>query len=809
MRKLYNKCYTYYNSFRKFPDDLKDLKNIGISKEDYLDAWGNEIRLVNRRGYIDLVSAGRDSKFGTEDDIVFQDVRVVRVAVQDTGPIMNLKKAENQISGRSESFPSKDDFLVRQYFPETFYSSLIQVDKNKKISLVLPDSITNWKAKFFAVSSNGKIGSKTLDITVFQEFFIDINNPLFLTQGDEISLPIVVYNYTKEDLKVKVKIEKEDWFDLLDEEVKSVIVKPNSPGNLYFRIKAKKAGINNLTVLAYGNRFKDAIKKDIEVLPNGFAVFNNNSAYVEKTGNFNFVIPSYAINDSYKVYLYLYPGFSSQVLGGLDKLLTVPYGCFEQTSSINYPNILILRYLRQKNISNPAIEMKAEYYLNIGYQRLLTFEVEGGGFSWFGDKPANKVLTAFGLMEFKDMKDVFFVDEKLIERTKQFLMSNQESDGGWQPDSNYLHAESWGKIQKQRITVTSYILMALLDNDKKIYDQYGEKIKKSLNLLYQNLKNNINEIDNYTLGLMLNVFADARDYERFSNEAIGLIINELEKRAKSRGEEIYWEGTKTLFYGDDLASDIETTSLIGLAMIKLNKFDLALKIVKFLINSKDNRGIWYSTQPTILALKTIINFEEKSNTFSSQPKKVKISINGNENVVNFDKNDLAYKIIDLTSYVRKGENTLRIETDGSILFDLNYNFYLPFDRYVKKVDILDINIRYDRSELSINDKVKVFVEVKNNTNEVLEMVVLDLGVPPGFSVDLSNLKNNPKVKNVENTNRQVIVYFDKIDKNEKINLEYEMISKYPLKVKVLPSKAYEYYNPSKVVISEGKVLEVK
>ncbi|MFN3478680.1 MAG: hypothetical protein ACK4ZM_04890, partial [bacterium] len=112
MRKLYSRCYTYYNSFRKFPDDLKDLKNIGISKEDYLDAWGNEIRLVNRRGYIDLVSAGKDSKFGTEDDIMFRDVRLVEVSVQEVGvqrvfkdsPV-TLKKAEDQIPERSESFP--------------------------------------------------------------------------------------------------------------------------------------------------------------------------------------------------------------------------------------------------------------------------------------------------------------------------------------------------------------------------------------------------------------------------------------------------------------------------------------------------------------------------------------------------------------------------------------------------------------------------------------------------------------------------------------------------------------------------------
>ena len=45
--------------------------------------------------------------------------------------------------------------------------------------------------------------------------------------------------------------------------------------------------------------------------------------------------------------------------------------------------------------------MKAEEYINLGYQRLTTFEVESsGGFSLFGDAPADRMLTAYGLQEF-------------------------------------------------------------------------------------------------------------------------------------------------------------------------------------------------------------------------------------------------------------------------------------------------------------------------------------------------------------------------------------------------------------------------
>src|SRR5262249_10893739 len=79
----------------------------------------------------------------------------------------------------------------------------------------------------------------------------------------------------------------------------------------------------------------------------------------------------------------------------------------------------------------PEVEAKARQYIHLGYQRLLSFEVPGGGFDWFGRPPANRRLTAYGLMEFQDMAKVHDVDAKLIERTRQWLLAQRNTDGSW------------------------------------------------------------------------------------------------------------------------------------------------------------------------------------------------------------------------------------------------------------------------------------------------------------------------------------------------------------------------------------------
>ena len=69
--------------------------------------------------------------------------------------------------------------------------------------------------------------------------------------------------------------------------------------------------------------------------------------------------------------------------------------------------------------------MKAEEYLNAGYQRLLTFERPGGGFDWWGSGEPLIWLSAYGLHEFNDMSKVWPVDRGVIEVVPDGQMKEQ------------------------------------------------------------------------------------------------------------------------------------------------------------------------------------------------------------------------------------------------------------------------------------------------------------------------------------------------------------------------------------------------
>lgn len=93
-----------------------------------------------------------------------------------------------------------------------------------------------------------------------------------------------------------------------------------------FRIRAKQPGVHRFTVFAYGTKFSDAIRRQIEVVPDGKEVRATVNDRLEKTTTASVTIPPSAIPGSAKVLVKIYPGVFSQVVEGLDSVFRMPYG---------------------------------------------------------------------------------------------------------------------------------------------------------------------------------------------------------------------------------------------------------------------------------------------------------------------------------------------------------------------------------------------------------------------------------------------------------------------------------------------------
>ncbi|MBM3500058.1 MAG: hypothetical protein FJX74_15465 [Armatimonadetes bacterium] len=103
------------------------------------------------------------------------------------------------------------------------------------------------------------------------------------------------------------------------------------------------------------------------------------------------------------------------------------------------------------------------------------------------------------------------------------------------------------------------------------------------------------------------------------------------------------------------------------------------------------------------------------------------------------------------------------------------------------------------------------VTIRNNTPARMGMVLVDLGVPPGFEVqsgDLAELVGSKIIEKFSLTGRQVIVYLEELTPGQEVRLQYRLKAKFPIKAKTPESTAYEYYNPDNNGVSQPEELTV-
>jgi hypothetical protein len=220
---------------------------------------------------------------------------------------------------------------LREDFPETmlWQPALITDDKGvAQMAVNFADSITTWRLSASASSRGGALGGVNVPLKVFQDFFVDIDLPVALTQSDEVAFPVAVYNYLKTPQTVRIDLQPEPWFSLIDQGglSRKLDLKPNEVTAVKFRIRANKVGWQPLTLKAHGTKMSDAVKRVVEVVPDGQKVervFNDRlTGRVAQTVD----IPQNAVPDSSKLLVRIYPGVVAQVMEGMEGMLRLPGG---------------------------------------------------------------------------------------------------------------------------------------------------------------------------------------------------------------------------------------------------------------------------------------------------------------------------------------------------------------------------------------------------------------------------------------------------------------------------------------------------
>lgn len=687
----------------------------------------------------------------------------------------------------------------RTDFRQTIYwNPVVQTDANGEAQLEYynSDAITSFKIVAEGIGFNGLIGRAEETYATKKMLAIDFKAPNYMTLNDTVILPITITNESDQTISADFKINLPEHLKLVGSIEKKILVEAKSSiiRNISV-IPIKKGEKIRLSFELQSKEYSDTVNREVAIVSPYFPTEMSLSGSQSQAFEFDL---NNVVEGSLEAEFNIYTDVVGDVMNGIEGMISKPYGCFEQTSSATYPNIMVLQYLKASGKSNPDIESKAMDYIKEGYKRLISYETSEGGFEWFGHTPPHETLTAYGILEFTEMKQLYNgVDQKMIDRTVNWLLGRKDGKGGFKKsDKGY---DSFASSPSD--VANAYIVYALSE----------AKIEASLELEYNSTyKDALHSNDSYKMALLAMASHNLGNQENF---------NVLIKKIKANISEYRFNGlpvqnTITRSYGD--SKTIETTALTLLALMRENQPDdtLIAKGIEYLV-SKRKGGTFGSTQATVMALKVLINYTVQQNQkIISSNEVVELIINGSSIKTKLEINAQGRITLNgLEKHIKEGKQTAKVifntpENSYPYALNLKWDSTLPNS---SEACPMDLKTELASKMHKVGDNVSMTIKVSNTKNEPTGMTIAMIGIPSGTTPQpwqLKKILDENQAAYYEIFDNYLVFYWSEFRENETKILRLDLKADIAGTYKAPASNVYLFYGDEDKIWISGNDLVI-
>jgi len=717
---------------------------------------------------------------------------------------------------------------LRKYFPETLvWRPEVITDKHghAHINFPMADNITAWKMSVLASNEAGEVGIAEKELRSFQPFFLELDPPKILTEGDQISLPVVLRNYTEQAQTVTAEMQPEPWMGILSAAQQSVTIAANGDASSVFSFRAiKSAKAATQRVTARNAVAGDAVERELAVHPNGQEIsFGTSRVLAGAQDSIDLQVPQTAIRGSVDAELRIYPNLTAHVLDAMRGIGATPAGCGEQITSTAYVSLMALQLLKKAaqdkpDTANPraVIVTQARQTLQEAYDQLVDLQNADGGFRYWQKMPSSVALTAYVLRFLNAAQEFIEVDAGVLGRARDYLIAQQTKTGAW----TFLRwdYQKQALVEEEDPNLTAYIARALADAKANPGAKDAEKQKKAEAALKMALDFLEARIDSWSDAYLTGNYAIAA-IASGRNQHIENAQALLTTLAHREGDTTYWnlEANTSPFYGWGQAGRIETTALAVEALTELqarhpapDTADSVSRGLQYLLTHKDRYAMWYSTQATQNVLEALIAAIPVA-AEGSGASEASILVNGRAvRAIHLPnaQDAVGPVTIELADEVTKGANKIEVVRPGgaaAMNAAVITSYYLPWAESEATAQenfktgekrALRLKVAYDHNDAHVGERVHCNVEAERIGFRGYGMMLAEVGLPPGAEVDRASLdlaEAAPGVSGYEIQPDRVVFYLWPTAGGSSFSFDFRM--RYRIEAMSAPSLVYDYYNP--------------
>ncbi|MEZ4404243.1 MAG: alpha-2-macroglobulin family protein [Kofleriaceae bacterium] len=674
----------------------------------------------------------------------------------------------------------------RTDFRETIYwNPTVETDARgeAQVRFVASDAVTSFRVTAEGFADAGSPGRGQATFQSKLPLTLDAHLPVEVTAGDRIDLPVTVVNDSERDLDAVLDVAFGTAFKLGAAPPARLRLKAGERRAMFFPVEVVATdGDAAVSLAVTGQGQKDEVTTSIRVVPRGFPLT------VSAAGTASSAAPARhtldlagALPGSFKASVTMYPSALASMTKGMEGMIREPGGCFEQTSSTNYPNIMVLAYLQSSDAAEPALVERSQAVLDRGYQLLTGYETSQRGYEWFGQTPGHEALTAYGLMEFADMAKVYDVDQAMVDRTAAWLMQRRDGKGGFRRSSQAL--DSFGRADE--VTTNAYIMWALAEAGRT--DELAPELAVQAKL-------GASTKDPYLLALAASTNLTAAP----TAPATAAMVKKLAGLQAADGSFPGAAESITKSGGQSLV--IETTSLAVLALLQAGDAyaPQVRAAVDFLNGHRGGYGDWGNTQATILGLKALTAYAEHSKQMAASGSATLV-VNGKPaGTITFDKGRREALVWDdFAALLRPGSNDVKIELAGGATLPyavaVEYRSAQPPSSAAAQVAL---TTSLGAATTKAGEGVTLTATVTNTTDAGLPMTLARVGIPGGTvfqTWQLKELRDKGLIDFYETRPREVILYWRALAPGAVKAVDLNLLAAVPGSYQAPASSAYLYY----------------
>ncbi|XP_065187438.1 CD109 antigen-like [Sycon ciliatum] len=746
---------------------------------------------------------------------------------------INPEVASFDKSGGGSSTPTVGESLAvpdhtRDFFPETWLWATANASASgtAEFETVVPDSITSWVASAFAVSPSKGMGvaPSTVKLRAFQEFFISLNLPYSVIQGEELVLQVNVFNYLDTSQETLVTLDSTPSLKVTGANAgqaasKTITVLAGKAQSALFIVKPTISGRLPITVTARAGLAADRVIRQLLVEPEGVTKSYSHGVFIDLTNTGSMTeklllsLPTEGlVPGSARTVVSVIGDIMGPALSNLDKLLTMPYGCGEQNMVAFAPDVFITRYLTASRMTTGSILSKAKRFMMSGYQRELRYWRNDYSFSAFGqrDSVSSLWLTAFVVKSFSQASPYIYVDPNVISKSLQFILAQQTSSGSFRQVGMVHSSHLKGGLQGD-VARAAYVLTALVEAST-VQNRPSIALTSAVAKVQSYIEGQLSLVtDNYTLAL--STYALKLSDSSLASEAITLLL----ARADRTGGTLSWRDSRKQMvssrwrapYYRAPAADVELTAYGLLALVLHKRIADASAVARWL-SSQRNSYSFDSTQDTVVGLQALADF---AMLVSATPPTMNINIASEGRAASafsqsFSVNSVNSLVLQQTEDFPV-PSTLALSATGSGTVVLSIEVF--YNQYTDDVNAytMDTDCSLWKQGERLGATCKYCTRAAATTYADAGMSLLEISLPSGFSADMDTvnqaLSREPMAGRVETPDRRVVFYLDEISSRDTC-VSFDIVQNLIVgRLQASAVRTINYYNPS---VSNARLYNV-